>query len=184
MRDVAWVGDDYYGRFSAHVEYDEPGPFCFMNGPCETTVGEAVAWARGHARRVYVRLGDRHFSAGDEPIKDLPPWRPPAEPQLESAATESSVRRPWTIAARTGWYRPDAADVSCRLAEAVNRDSRAADAVGTTTECGFEVVFTVRASARVDANEIASLVVRRAWTSLVIHPPPGDDYDVSSIQIR
>jgi hypothetical protein len=182
MSTVAWVGDGRPGRFSAHVEYDEPGPFPFMNGPQDATADEAVAWARRRARRVYVRLGDKHFSAGEEPIKGLPLWRAPAESQPEPAAIESLGRRRFTIAAGTGWFRPDRAEVARRLADAVSRDPRAAGAIAATTKHGFEVIFTVLASSRVDANETASLVVRRAWASLNIDATPGDDYDLSSIQ--
>jgi hypothetical protein len=182
MSDVAWVGENNYGRFSAHVEYDEPGPFGFMIGPHDATAGEAVAWARHRAPRVYMRLGDQHFSAGDEPIDGLAPWRPPAEAQPEVAATESSGPRRFTVAAGTVWFRPDRSEVARRLAEAVNRDPRAAGAVAATTKHGFEVIFTVLASSRVDANETASFVVRRAWAGLNIDATPGDDYDLSSIQ--
>jgi hypothetical protein len=65
------------GRFSAHWEARvEPG---YVDGPTGVSVDEAIAWGRGHADVVLIRLGgsEVHYSAGTtqpEPHEEFPVW--------------------------------------------------------------------------------------------------------------
>ena len=86
--------------------------------------------------------------------------------------------------ARTGWYRPDRQSVALRLAEAVARDARAADANAVAREHGFTVTFTVSCACEVEANEVAFDVVRSAWAAVEIEAVPGDDFDLDGIMVR
>jgi hypothetical protein len=70
----AYVGDGGDGRFSAHVEYDEDSPFSYVEGPTGVGPEEAIAWGRRHAERVTVRVGVDFYSAGAEPVRNLPGW--------------------------------------------------------------------------------------------------------------
>jgi hypothetical protein len=159
---VAWVGDDRGGDFRALVEYDEPrGPFCVLRGPGPVSVEESVAWARSRARKVYVRVGEEFYSAGEEAVRGLPPWLSAAPPAPRASAGSERVEA-WRAEARTGWFRADRESVARRLAEAVGRDDRAADA-HAARERGFSVSFTLSAASELEANEIAFGVVRSAW---------------------
>jgi hypothetical protein len=179
---VAWVGDDGEGAFSAHVEYDEPGPFCLLNGPTEVTLEEALAWARGRAERVILRIGDVHYNAGVERAPNLPSWPSTAERAPRPATTGQAVA--WSVQARTGWYRRDRDAVARRLAQAVGDDARAADATQAVDELGFSVSFTVWAPSELEAHEMASGVARDAWATARIMAEPGEDFDVSSIVVQ
>lgn len=150
---VAWVGDDRAGDFWAHVEYDEPGPFGFLNGPGPATVEEAV--------------------------RGLPPWLS-AAPDPPPASARSDQVEGWRAEARTGWFRADRESVARRLADAVGRDDRAADAHAVARDRAFSVFFTVSAASELEANGVA----RSAWAALEIEAVPGDDFDVSGIMVR
>jgi hypothetical protein len=179
---VAWVGDDRGGDFRALVEYDEPGPFCVLNGPGPVSVEEAVAWARSRAHKVYVRVGDEFYSAGEEAVRGLPPW-PSAAPEAPPTSARSERAELWRVEARTGWFRADRESVARRLAEVVGRDDRAADAHAVARERAFSVFFTLSAASELEANEIAFGVVRSAWAALEIEAVAGDDFDLDGIMV-
>ena len=73
-------GPFWSGRFSAQCQ----GSDCDgadQRGPLGVAADEAIAWARGHARLVFIRPGDspHYYSAGDEPgnagrDQFTPPW--------------------------------------------------------------------------------------------------------------
>ena len=62
---MAWVGDNGQGAFSAWVDYDGPGPFSYRRGPSDVPPADALFWARAQAARVILRVGDVHYSAGE-----------------------------------------------------------------------------------------------------------------------
>jgi hypothetical protein len=174
------MGDEK--SFSAHVEYAESdGPFSFMNGPEFVDAGEAVAWARRHARRVVVRVGTAFFSAGEEPYRDTPAWRGRVSGQGNEGV--GPVRR-WQVEASTAWFPSDTLGVAERLAEALRSEAGAAEVGFGRTETGFRVTFAVSGSTAVDANETASRMLRTAWAATGIQATPGDDFDASSIHVR
>ena len=120
--------------FSAHVEYAESdGPFSFINGPEFVDAGEAVAWARRHARRVVVRVGTAFFSAGEEPYRDAPAW-----PGRVSGQSNEGVRpvRRWQVEASTAWFRSDALEAAERLAEALRSEPGPADVARAASGMG------------------------------------------------
>ena len=164
------------------MEFDEPGPFCFLNGPTEVTVEEAVGWARGHAQQVILRIGDTRYSAGAERVPDLPLWPSTAEHAPPPATTGQAA--PWSVQATTGWYRRDCEAVARRVAEAVANDTRAADATNEVDQLGFSISFTVSARSELEAHEAASGVVRNAWATVRIKAEPGEDFDLSSIDVQ
>jgi hypothetical protein len=51
------------------------------------------------------------------------------------------------------------------------------------TKTGFHVMFAIRAASIVQARELASELLRAAWSASKIDAVPGDDYDVSSINV-
>ena len=63
---LAWVGDNGQGGFSAWVDFDDPGPFSYRQGPNDVPLADALLWARRQAARVILRVGDVHYSAGEE----------------------------------------------------------------------------------------------------------------------
>jgi hypothetical protein len=179
---VAFVADDLDGGFIAHVELDERGPFSVTHGPRRATLGGAVAWAREQAPRVIVRIGDEHYSVGDEPVRDLPQIAEPTEGPDEDAPRPLPTR--WRVGARTGWYRDDRDDVLQRFGEALRADPTATDVAAATHEVGFSVAFTIIARDEVEAHAIASSSLRAAWERLRIEAAPGDDYEASGITVE
>jgi hypothetical protein len=180
---VAWIADDRGGDFRAHVDYGEPRPFSVLHGPGPVSVEEAVAWARSRAQKVYVRVGEEFYSAGEEAVRGLPPWRS-AAPEGPRTSARSERAELWRTEARTAWFRADRKSVAQRLAEAVGRDDRAADAHAVARERAFSVFFTLSAASELEANEIAFGVVRSAWAALEIEAVPGDDFDLDGIMVR
>jgi hypothetical protein len=180
---VADLGDGK--SFSAHVEYDESeGPFSFMNGPNWAEAGVAVGWARLHAPRVVVRVGSEFLSAGEEPYRDAPAWPGPYCAPGGVGAGEGGPVRAWFAEAQLAWFRADVLEVAERLAEAVRGAPEASDAGFGRTESGFRVTFVVTATAEVEANEVASTLLRAAWAATRIEATPGDDFDGDSISVR
>jgi hypothetical protein len=90
----------------------------------------------------------------------------------------------WSVEARTGWSRGDREQVARRLAELARHDTRARNAVASLDSFGFAVTFTVSARSEVEANEMASRVIRHAWTASGIEAVPGEDFDCSSIEVQ
>jgi hypothetical protein len=178
----AYVGDDREGRFSAHVDCDEDGPFDFVLGPTGVGPEEAIAWARRRAGRVTVRVGGDFYTAGSEAVRDLPTWRGHGDDRelpSESAADFSD----WQVEGRTGWFRDDASDAAQAIARRLDDDARARDVAHGVTKTGFHVMFAIRAASIVQARELASELLRAAWSASKIEAVPGDDYDVSSISV-
>jgi hypothetical protein len=178
----AYVGDDGDGRFSAHVDCDEDGPFSFVLGPTGVGPEEAITWARGRAERVTVRVGSDFYTAGSEAVRDLPTWRGHGDDRelpAESAADVSD----WQVEGRTGWFRDDASEVARAIARRLDDDARARDVAHGVTKTGFRVTFAIRAASIVGARELASELLRAAWSASKIDAVPGDDYDVSSITV-
>jgi hypothetical protein len=178
---VTDLGD---GRFSAFVDFDEPGPFSLMPGPEFVEAPEAVAWARRHAARVIIRVGDVLYSAGEELVPGLGEW-----PGLGEAYEETQTRGlekpvPWRAEARTAWFRGDGIEVARRLAHAVHSEPQAGEIAYESTQTGFRVTFTVHGPSIVAAGETASRALRGAWMATDIKATPGADYDVPSLTIR
>jgi hypothetical protein len=70
-----WEAEDYFGR-------DETPPGLLERGPGWEDPDEAIKWGRDRATVVIVRIGNTHYSAGDELALDeddqpLPEWPPP-----------------------------------------------------------------------------------------------------------
>lgn len=179
---VAWVGDDGEGLFAAYIDFSEPRPWCFMDGPQAVSVEEAVGWARTHTNLVIVTAGDTRYSAGSEPVEGFPPW-PDAEAAMPRAA-ESGPSVEWCVTAATGWRRGDREVVAQRLAESAERDTRVSGTTASPDEFGFAITFTVSARSEVEASAAASSVMRDAWTASGIDAVPGYDFDVSSLRVR
>jgi hypothetical protein len=119
---VAYVGDDRDGRFSAHVECDEDGPFSHVDGPTGVGPEEAIAWARRRAERVMVRVGLDFYTAGSEPVRDLPSWPGPRNDR--ESPIEPADLSDWQVEARTVWFRDDAPDVARAIARRLDDDAR------------------------------------------------------------
>jgi hypothetical protein len=172
--------------FSAHVEYDEPGPFSFTDGPVAVGLAEALAWARARAERVVLRVGDRQYSAGADPV----PRFPPLPRSVLEAPAVSALPRPdhstgiWRARASTAWFRRDAEAVARRLADAVVRDGRVTAVEPVVREEGFSVSFTLESASEAEARERAAEVVRGAWGAIGAEAVPGEDFDVPSIAVR
>ena len=179
---VGYVADLGDGTgFTAHVEYREPGPFSFLSGPNRVDEADAVAWARRHAARVVVRIGEDFFSAGELPKSDLPQW--PHQARQPTATENGDEKVPWYVEARTGWFRGDAASVARRLAEAVRADPKTAGTAHDARPRGFSVAFTIMSQSEHAAREAASRILRDAWSAAEIETSAGD-YDVSSLVVR
>jgi hypothetical protein len=151
---VAYVGDDGDGRFSAHVECDEDGPFSHVDGPTGVGPEEAIAWARRHAQRVTVRVGVDFYTAGSDPVRDLSSW-PGARDDRESPFEPADLSD-WQVEGRTGWFRDDASDVARAIARRLDDDARARDVADGVTRTGFSLTFAIRAASIVAARELAS----------------------------
>jgi len=179
---IAYVGDMNDGvSFSAHVEYREDVPFAYVHGPESVDAGAAVAWARARADKVIVRVGGDRFSAGKQPAGDLPDWVGPTAPATK--ATAPSEPTAWRVEAHINWLRPDTEDVAARFAAALG-DQPGASGVGyDIRDFGLAVWFLIRAL-RLDANEVASHLLRSAWTATGIEAMPGTDFDVTSMSVR
>jgi hypothetical protein len=95
---VVDLGENGAALFSASVTFDENGPFDHMNGPDRVSSHEAVAWARRHAERITVRLGDVLYTAGEVPIAGLPDWA--EEVRADPRAMEVSLTA-WTATGTT-----------------------------------------------------------------------------------
>jgi hypothetical protein len=161
------------------VEYDEPGPFSFVDGPESVSAQEAIDWARRHAQRVSVRVGEVTYSAGIEPLPGLPEWADgPSTPVQEPDDAEPAL---WQAEGRTAWSRPDLADVASRLADAVRAELGGGTVREVTSKYGFRVTFILTAPSAVAAREAASGTLRRAWTATGIDAIPGDDFDLTSV---
>jgi hypothetical protein len=178
----AYVGDGGDGRFSAHVECDEDGPFSFVLGPTGVGPEEAIAWARGRAERVTVRLGVDFYTAGSEAVRDLPSW-PGHDDDRELSFEPAADLSDWQVEGRTGWFRDDASEAARAIARRLDNDARATDVAHGVTKTGFRVTFAIRAASIVEARELASELLRAAWSASRIDAVPGDDYDVSSVTV-
>jgi hypothetical protein len=178
----AYVGDGGDGRFSAHVECDEDGPFSHVGGPTDVGPEEAIAWARRRAERVTVRVGVDFYTAGSEAVRDLPSW-PGHGDDRELLSEPAADLSDWHVEGRTGWFRDDASDVARAIARRLDDDARARDVAHGVTKTGFRVTFAIRAGSIVRAREVASEVLRAAWSGSSIEAVPGDDYDVSSVSV-
>ena len=122
------------GLFAAHWESDEPrewGP-----GPKGVPAPEAIEWARRHATRVSVLLGDGEtiYSAGEDDFfdDDLPRW--PEEGMvirarpMDSPLDGSVQEIPWQV---VGYLRPGSLpdqDALTRVVSTIQRDPRVLDA--------------------------------------------------------
>jgi hypothetical protein len=179
---TAWVGEEGEGKFAAHVDYSEPRPFCFMQGPSGVSAEEAVAWARAHATWVIVSVGGVRYSAGPEPVADFPAWTAESNAVVQKSATGPAVD--WLVKARTGWSRRDREDVARRLAELAARDTRASGSTASLDSLGFGITFSVSARSDVEAHEIAFAVIRDAWDASGIEAVPGKDFDISSVEVE
>jgi hypothetical protein len=175
---VADEGDG--ATFFAHAELDEPGPFSFVNGPDEVPAEEAIGWARQHARRVIVRIGDAHYSAGEEPVEGLERWRGTPAPPLPATGAPVASR----VVASTGWHGADRPEVARSLAAGVEKNQRARGVARAVDATGFEVAFTITAASLVEANEVASAIVRRAWADTGIEAVPGEDFDGDGVSVQ
>lgn len=163
---TGWIADDGEGGAWAYVEQDVSGPFTTLNGPAGVSVEEAIAWARRHADRIFVRIGGKTFSAGVQRAPDLPSW-PDAE---------------WRVEATSGWFRSDGATVAGRLAEKVQADARASDVEHSGDPRTIQVAFTLLSAGEVEANEIAFDVIRTAWQASGIVAEKRD-FDASAISV-
>jgi hypothetical protein len=178
----AYVGDDREGRFSAHVDCDEDGPFSHVDGPTGVGPEEAITWARRRAGRVTVRVGGDFYSAGSEAVRDLPSW-PGPDDDRELPSEPAADLSDWQVEGRTEWLRDDASDAARAIARRLEDDARAREVAHGVTKTGFHVMFAIRAASIVQARELASELLRAAWSASKIDAVPGDDYDVSSINV-
>jgi len=178
----AYVGDGGDGRFSAHVECEEDGPFSHVVGPTGVGPEEAIAWARRRAERVTVRVGVDFYTAGSEAVRNLPSW-PGQDHDRELLSEPGGHLSDWQVEGRTGWFRDDASEVARAIARLLDDDTRARDVAQGVTKTGFRVTFAIRAASIVRARELASELLRAAWSGSRIYAVPGDDYDVSSVTV-
>jgi hypothetical protein len=179
---VAWVGDNGQGAFSAWVDYDDPGPFSFRLGPSDVPLADALYWARQQAARVILRVGNVHYSAGEEQAGRKPVWTLDVGPPASPADSAGSIVG-WRVDAGTAWFRPDREVVARRLAKAIERDPRAADVATTLRVPGFSVRFTLRARSKLGANKVASEILQTAWVALDVQAEPGEDFDVPHLSV-
>jgi hypothetical protein len=177
---LAYVGDDGDGRFSADVECDEDCLFSHVDGPTGVGPEEAIAWARRHAERVTVRVGVDFYTAGSEAVRDLPSW--PGHGNNRELPSEPAHLSDWQVEGRTGWFRDDASDVARANARRLTA-TPARDVAHGVTKTGFRVTFAIRAGSIVRARELASELLRAAWSAARIDAVPGDDYDASSVTV-
>jgi hypothetical protein len=180
-----WIGDlgDGTSLFSAWVDFDENGPFDFVNGPDRVPVEEALAWARRYAERITVRVGDEHFTAGEVAVEGRPTWddRIAAFPP-EPAAHESGGPQ-WYVEASTGWYREDREAVLTRLSRALRADARATEEAQELSDNQITVTFAVQADTRLAAQEEASRIMRDAWAASDTEAIPGHDFDLPGMLV-
>lgn len=180
---VAWVGDNGQGGFSAWVDYDDPGPFSYTQGPSDVLLADALSWARQQASKVILRVGDMHYSAGEEQAGSKPAWTQDVGPP--SSRTDSAGSPVgWRVDAGMGWFRQDREAIAKRLALAVERDPRTADIAIALRRPGFSVCFTLRARSKVEADKVASEILQGAWAALDARAEPGEDFDVSHISVQ
>ncbi len=112
------------GRFSGHVESDDPRVEDVVDEFDDLALAEAVAWARARAPMVLVRVGlSTHYDAGTVPwgIEGARPW-PDGGLAVERRAGVGD--RPGRWLAR-GWYTT--LDVDDRLLVEAARDAIASD---------------------------------------------------------
>jgi hypothetical protein len=74
---VAYVGLSEEGWADGYVELGG-GPFSRRSGPAQTSLDQALAWARAVAPRIVVTTVQGQWSAGAEPVDDLPTTQPAA----------------------------------------------------------------------------------------------------------
>ena len=158
------------------------GPFSALQGPDQVTLEEALGWARAQAERVSVRVGNVHYSAGREPIRSLPAWTGP-DPEPRPVERHGRLRR-FRAEAETGWYRDDRAEVARRLAEAVADQREALESSYELLEHrAFSVAFLFESPSLLAAHEDCFRLIRSAWAACDIEARPGDDFDLSSLQV-
>jgi hypothetical protein len=138
----AYVGDDGDGRFTAHVDCDEDGPFSHVDGPTGVGPEEAITWARRRAGRVTVRVGGDFYTAGSEAVRDLPGW-PGHGDDRELPSEPAAYLSDWQVEGRTGWFRNDASDAARAIARRLDDDARARDVTHGVTKTGFHVMFAI-----------------------------------------
>jgi hypothetical protein len=179
---VAWVGDNGQGAFSAWVDYDDPGPFSYRHGPSDVPLADALFWARAQSPRVILRVGDVHYSAGEEQAGGKPVWTHEVATPASAAGNTGSIVG-WRVDARVCWFRVDREAVAMELTRAIERDPRAADAAMTLRVPEFSVRFALRARSELDAHELASEILQSAWSALDAHADPGEDFDGPSMSV-
>jgi hypothetical protein len=179
---VAWVVDNGRGGFSAWVDYDDPGPFSYTQGPSDAPLADALFWAHRQAARVILRVSDVHYSAGEERAGGKPVWTQDVGPAT-AAANNAGPIVAWRVDAGMAWFRADRETVATALAEVIAQDRRAGDAAMTLAVPDFSVRFTLRARSELAANKVASEILQTAWAALDVEANPGDDFDLTSISV-
>jgi hypothetical protein len=131
---------------------------------------------------VTVRVGSDFYTAGSEAVRDLPSW-PGHGNDRELPSEPAADFSDWHVEGRTGWFRDDALEAARAIALRLDDDARARDVAHGVTKTGFRVTFAIRAASIVQARELASGLLRGAWSGSRLVAVPGDDYDVSSVTV-
>jgi hypothetical protein len=90
----------------------------------------------------------------------------------------------WLVRASTSWHGEDRGAVAAALARGLRHDDRVRDERAEVDGLAFTVSFATRAASAVEAHEIASDAVRRAWRAVGVDAVVGRDYDASFIEVR
>jgi hypothetical protein len=176
----AYVWQDVDALWTAYLDYRDDSLFRTMDGPNGTSVESALAWARQHAAQVVVTVSDQRFSAGSEPVRDLPDW-----PNSGSAEEPERAAHPVTanVTARVEWLRRDRAEVADALTRQIEACADASDPRYSLSGSVFQVTFAVKAASVLRAREVAAYTLRQAWTKAQVGATAGSDYDLVSVTV-
>src|SRR3954453_19601318 len=155
---VAYVGLQTDGWASAHVELGR-GPLGHRSGPTETSLDDALGWARSVAARVLVTAPTGLWSAGSERLPDVREWPPPDYVPSDWPTVRPPRAARWRASLQLSTI-PDDPEFVAAMAEALSARLQARDGIE-------ELIFGVPGGQLDEQTRQAEAATEEAWQRTV-----------------
>jgi|tagenome__1003787_1003787.scaffolds.fasta_scaffold20257507_1 hypothetical protein len=155
---VAYVGLQTDGWASAHVELGRE-PLGHRSGPTETSLDDALGWARSVAARVLVTAPTGLWSAGSERLPDVREWPPPDYVPSDWPTVRPPRAARWRASLQLSTI-PDDPEFVAAMAEALSARLQARDGIE-------ELIFGVPGGQLDEQTRQAEAATEEAWQRTV-----------------